>query len=442
MLNVENVLPDMNIQFAGASYFTNVPSVSVSNGKELVRYFHEAWDHCSKEQMCLIVKHKLIGNIPECLTVKLINKYFPQCNDCPYGNLTKRPYDHIPDDRVLEMGDEFEIDIKGPVTDENGKPCLSFSGQKYFLTCKDIKSRKRFGFLLRNKGYLLRYIKHLVVLVKQQKRKIKVLRIDDDFLTKDIRHYLARENITPRPCIPHEHETLGHSERDNRTISEIMMKLLLHKPHLSMKYWAMCYHDVISKMDLMPHPLDPTTTPYEMWYGEKLNMLHNPSIPFGSIVKAHVPLDSQSGFSGRSIDTIYIGMAHGKHGGILLFNPITKRTIVRRSFRVMGPVNQPKSSLTFESNDDLDLSVLNISIPDAPSNDEYEYPFGNDHGIDNDPIDYAPHVHVPVIPEMVPEEEFVVDKILNHSGSTDNPDSLRLFVRWFGYDDKENPWIK
>ncbi len=184
----------------------------------------------------------------------------------------------------------------------------------------------------------MRYIKHLVVLFKQQNRKIKVLRIDDDFLTNDIKHYLSKEDITPRPCIPYEHETLGHIERDNRTIAEIMMKLMLNKPHITMQYWGMCYHDVINKLDMMPHPRDPTTTPYEMWYGEKMSLLHNPSIPFGSIVKAHVSLESQSSFSGRSIDTIYVGMAHGKHGGILLFNPVTNRTIVRRSFRVMGPV--------------------------------------------------------------------------------------------------------
>ncbi len=192
-------------------------------------------------------------------------------------------------------------------------------------------------------------------------------------MTKDIRHYLAKNDITPRPCIPYEHETLGHSARDNRTISEIMMKLLSNKPHLTMQYWAMCYHDVIAKMDLMPHPLDPTTSPHEMWYGEKLNMLHNPCIPFGSVVKAHIPLDSQTGFSGKSIDTIYVGMAHGRHGGILLYNPKTKRTIVRRSFRVMGPVSQPKSSLAYESTDDVDLSVLNVLLPDINTFDDYEH---------------------------------------------------------------------
>ena len=59
-------------------------------------------------------------------------QYFPQCNDCPTGNLTKRPFLSVSDDRTLEIGEEVECDIKGPVTDEKGKMCLSFSGQNIF----------------------------------------------------------------------------------------------------------------------------------------------------------------------------------------------------------------------------------------------------------------------------------------------------------------------
>jgi hypothetical protein len=63
------------------------------------------------------------------------------------------------------------------------------SGQNYFLILKDIKRRKRFGFLLRNKGNLTRYIKHLVLLVKQQNRCIKV----QPSVTNDSYHRLYRK---------------------------------------------------------------------------------------------------------------------------------------------------------------------------------------------------------------------------------------------------------
>ena len=61
--------------------------------------------------MILIVKNKLIKNLPEALTEKAIRKHFPNCNACPKGNLQQRPFQSIPEDRDIEIGHEWEIDI-------------------------------------------------------------------------------------------------------------------------------------------------------------------------------------------------------------------------------------------------------------------------------------------------------------------------------------------
>ena len=86
---------------ASASYYTNVPSASVDSIKELVRFFHEIWNHASMELMCSIVKNKLVLNLPETLTEKAIRKHFPNCNACPIGNLQQRPTMSLPADRYL-----------------------------------------------------------------------------------------------------------------------------------------------------------------------------------------------------------------------------------------------------------------------------------------------------------------------------------------------------
>ena len=52
---------------------------------------------------------------------------------------------------------------------------------------------------------------------------------------------------------------------------------------------------------------------------------------------AHRPVDLQTGLSGRSFVTYSVGVAPEYKGGLLLFNPETKRYIVRRSFKVIGP---------------------------------------------------------------------------------------------------------
>ena len=67
--------------------------------------------------MILIVKNKLIQNLPEALTEKAIRKHFPNCNACPFGNLQLRPLQSIPEDREIDIGKEWEVDIMGPMTD-------------------------------------------------------------------------------------------------------------------------------------------------------------------------------------------------------------------------------------------------------------------------------------------------------------------------------------
>ena len=42
---------------------------------------------------------------------------------------------------------------------------------------------------------------------------------------------------------------------------------------------------------------------------------------------------------------------------------------------------------------------------------------------------------------IVPDH-YVVEKIINHKGAAARPNSMHLFVKWLGYDDKENSWIK
>ena len=62
-----------------------------------------------------------------------------------------------------------------------------------------------------------------------------------------------------------------------------------------------------------------------------------PILPFGTRVLAHLPLKLQTALSGRAFDTIYVGRAPGVKGAIKLFNPSSKRIILRRTFKVLGP---------------------------------------------------------------------------------------------------------
>ena len=102
----------------------------------------------------------------------------------------------------------------------------------------------------------------------------------------------------------------------------------------------MAYVDYIDKANLMGSVHGSTACPYELWTGEKPDLLTLPMIPFGSIVMAHVPVKQQSIGSPKSILHYVVGTAMGHQKGLRLFNPKTKRDIIRRAYKTLGPTLQ------------------------------------------------------------------------------------------------------
>ena len=203
---------------------------------------------------------------------------------------------------------------------------------------------------------------------------------------------------------------------------------------------------------------------------------------------AWIPLKDQTSLSGRSIKTYYVGMAGGHKGGILLYNPLTKHTIIRRSYKVMGPAEQSPSVLQIEAtefkpdvksiNTDENKNIVSLidedimpelvggdesddeddenekTIKSSTKNNEtilntsiqeefYEHPFGKDHCLEADPSDRPIIQHIPLISKTkkLKPGEFYVEKIINHKGTTNKRSSMKFFVKWHGYDDSHNSWI-
>ena len=69
-----------------------------------------------------------------------------------------------------------------------------------------------------------------------------------------------------------------------------------------------------------------TSFPFLLWHGTPFDFARTSLPPFGSIVAAHYPLDSQTALGGRSQEAIFSGIAPTYACGITLFNLLTKRT--------------------------------------------------------------------------------------------------------------------
>ena len=51
--------------------------------------------------------------------------------------------------------------------------------------------------------------------------------------------------------------------------------------------------------------------------------------------------------------------------------------------------------------------------------------------------------HIPIVnkKKKLKEDEFYVEKIINHKGRADKRSTMKFFVKWLGYDDSHNSWI-
>jgi hypothetical protein len=345
-------------QYCGLAVYhtTNFKSLS-----DLVLYFHNSWGHMSKANMITVVTKQSYKNIPVDLTVNAINKYFPLCASCTKGNLAAVPLPHQASaSKTYAVGECFEVDVKGPYTDNNGAVVQSFDKCVYSLTFKDVASKKVIGYTLKHIDNLVIYIEKVHHYINSKGFQLKILRTDNGLFTKDIKDYCTNHQIELQSCIPHEHGQIGTIERVHRTIEDMIVKMLHDKPHLTNQYWAMAYHDCLFQLNLIPVKSMDNKCPYEIWEHKPLDLHVTPTVPFGTIVMAHIPVKLQHALGGRALETIAVGSTLGYSGGVLLFNPRTKKQIVRRSFKTFGDsipetptytMTTPFQSLELEAND-------------------------------------------------------------------------------------------
>ena len=181
---------------------------------------------------------------------------------------------------------------------------------------------------------------HLNKFVTSKEHRITLIRTDNEFIQTqclDFCHNNPSGRIELQGCIPYEHGQIGEVERSHRTLQDSTVKALHNKPHLEPKCWGMAYLDCLFKHNSFPKESLANRTPISFWDESPVDLLTTPYIPFGSIVMAHIPVELQTVLGGRSFRTYSVGCAPNHKGGLLLFNPQTKRYIIRRTFKILGP---------------------------------------------------------------------------------------------------------
>ena len=215
---------------------------------------------------------------------------------------------------------------------------------------------------------LLLYVIRLRDFVHACGKTLKILRTDNEFLTKAIRSWCAANQITLLPSLPHRHNKTRRIERFHRSTSDLMMKQLANKAHLTPQYWSLSWQHAVDMRNILPRKRLLGKTPYEKWFGRPYDLVKHPTIPFDSVVFSHIPLDQQTALSGRSIEGVAVGPSFEHDFGLRIFNPLTKRESIRHSYRNMGEDEPTSTTYVLDfNNQPISLSSLNDSHVDNSS---------------------------------------------------------------------------
>ena len=414
-------------------------SADLGGYADVVRYFHESWGHPNIEKMCDIVENKLFLNLPEYLTVARIRKYFPTCSACVYGNMAQAPAFSDPVDRVIGLGEEIEIDVKTWSGSQfDNEKLRSFSGAQHSLIGVDVFSRFHLGYTLKSLENLVQYIERIRREVVQRGGVLKVIRCDSAFKTAQVLQYCQLNQIDIRPCIPYDHRGLGIVERYHRTIQDSVMKALdLNvKTHLSKKFWSMAFYDCIFKSNLMPLSSDSKSTPYQRWFGKTFDLKSTPMVPFGTVIMAHLPLELQTTMSGRSFKTYCVGCAPGFKGGLTLYNPLTKRTITRRTFKILGPTEAVVSDVLNRLSFDIDDKIVKEFVPAGRMVTDSQIVQSTSI---NESISTDKQTVVGSDGDYI--GKYSVQSIIAHSGTPMKRSKMKFKVCWTGYPVEQASWV-
>ena len=100
-----------------------------------------------------------------------------------------------------------------------------------------------------------------------------------------------------------------------------------------------------------------------------------------------------------------MGTSLGHQGGLRLFNPVTKRIVVRRTYKVLGPEPQPYTMPVYDISAEGDVTEQSVSVDTTEASgdvNEYKYLIGTIH---RDPDDLEYYKVTDVLEEEYDETE-------------------------------------
>ncbi|XP_052726845.1 uncharacterized protein LOC128194777 [Vigna angularis] len=250
------------------------------------------------------------------------------CKECVQCKQTRGVFQKFLRQKSARKLEVIYSDVCGPIQVE------TLGSSRYFLLFIDDWTGKCWVYLLKRKGEVLHmFQKFKNVVERERKKKLKVLRTDGggEYTSTDFKYYCEREGIVHEVTPPYTLQHNGAAERKNRTILNMVRRMLKSKGMPSF-LWGEVVLIATYILNLSPTKRLDGITPKEAWTGVKPDVKYLKI--FGSLCYRHVPDQLRKKLDDKGVSLILWDSSEKEGPTIVLEDPTVEADACKREERI------------------------------------------------------------------------------------------------------------
>ena len=167
-------------------------------------------------------------------------------------------------------------------------------------------------------------------------RRIVTLRIDNQFVTDNVKKTLDVYGIKIAACAPHEHNQNGQAENTVQLVAR-EARTLMHGAHAEYPRdrWPKAYTAAVLALNMsLPSRTNPNISCWEDWHRTKLDFHKMALLPFGCKVYGHEETSALARLDSRVFAGFFELPSEIHHQVVSIYDPQTKQCKLRRTYWV------------------------------------------------------------------------------------------------------------
>ncbi|CAL2255037.1 unnamed protein product [Prunus armeniaca] len=279
--------------------------------------WHRRMGHLNFNSLKLLQNEGMVLGLPEIKTTSHV------CEGCTFGKHCRESFPKEATSRAAFPLELVHTDVCGPMQ------TATKSGNRYFLTFIDDRTRMCWIYFLRYKSEVFSVFKKFKAMVELQSGyKLKKLRSDrgGEYTSTEFSKFCDDMGMERQLTVAHSPQQNGVAERKNRSIVE-MAKCMMFEKKMPLEFWVEAVNTAVYVLNRCPTKALEKKTPFEAYSGRKPGIKH--LRVFGSLCYAQIPEQQRQKFDQTSTRCVFLGYGSYEKG-YRLYNLESGKVIISR----------------------------------------------------------------------------------------------------------------